>query len=95
VEALVAKYINDLGTNIKLFSLRNPKSKNKCAGERHQKFAAILHYATPTKSNTKETQNNCAKEYCFWIINMALGARGSVVVKALCYKPEGRGFETR
>jgi hypothetical protein len=23
------------------------------------------------------------------------GARGSVVVKALCYKPEGSGFETR
>jgi hypothetical protein len=23
------------------------------------------------------------------------GARGRVVVKALCYKPEGRGFETR
>jgi hypothetical protein len=23
------------------------------------------------------------------------GARGSIVVKALCYKPEGRGFETR
>jgi hypothetical protein len=23
------------------------------------------------------------------------GARRSVVVKALCYKPEGRGFETR
>jgi hypothetical protein len=23
------------------------------------------------------------------------GARGSVVVKALCHKPEGRGFETR
>jgi hypothetical protein len=22
------------------------------------------------------------------------GARGSVVVKAICYKPEGRGFET-
>jgi hypothetical protein len=22
-------------------------------------------------------------------------ARGSVVVKALCYNPEGRGFETR
>jgi hypothetical protein len=21
--------------------------------------------------------------------------RGSIVVKALCYKPEGRGFETR
>jgi hypothetical protein len=24
-----------------------------------------------------------------------VGARGSVVVKALCYKPEGRGFDTR
>jgi hypothetical protein len=23
------------------------------------------------------------------------GARGSVVVKALCYQPEGHGFETR
>jgi hypothetical protein len=23
------------------------------------------------------------------------GARGSVVVRALCYKPEGRGFDTR
>jgi hypothetical protein len=24
-----------------------------------------------------------------------IGAHGNVVVKALCYKPEGRGFETR
>jgi hypothetical protein len=24
-----------------------------------------------------------------------VGVRGSVVVKALCYKPEGRGFDTR
>jgi hypothetical protein len=23
------------------------------------------------------------------------GARGSVVIKTLCYKPEGRGFDTR
>jgi hypothetical protein len=23
------------------------------------------------------------------------GALGSIVVKALCYKPEGRGFDTR
>jgi hypothetical protein len=28
-------------------------------------------------------------------VNMKRGARGSVVVKALCYKPEGRGFNTR
>jgi hypothetical protein len=24
-----------------------------------------------------------------------VGARGSVLVKALCYKPEGRGFKSR
>jgi hypothetical protein len=24
-----------------------------------------------------------------------MGVRGRVVVKALCYQPEGRGFETR
>jgi hypothetical protein len=24
-----------------------------------------------------------------------IGARGSVVVKALCYKPVGRGFDSR
>jgi hypothetical protein len=29
------------------------------------------------------------------IVITKLGARGSVVVKALCYKPEGRGFDTR
>jgi hypothetical protein len=26
---------------------------------------------------------------------LSLGARGIVVVKALCYKPEGRWFDTR
>jgi hypothetical protein len=28
-------------------------------------------------------------------ITSTVGARGSIVVKVLCYKPEGRGFETR
>jgi hypothetical protein len=32
--------------------------------------------------------------YCN-VYQVGKGARGSVVVKALCYKPEGRGFETR
>jgi hypothetical protein len=42
------------------------------------------------------------KEYATFSIIIILfyfyyfvGARGSIVVKALCYKPEGRGFETR
>jgi hypothetical protein len=29
------------------------------------------------------------------IYRLHVGARGSVVVKALCYKPEGRGFDSR
>jgi hypothetical protein len=38
--------------------------------------------------------------FCFRIIPfigflICILARGSVVVKALCYKPEGRGFDTR
>jgi hypothetical protein len=28
-------------------------------------------------------------------LGVETGALGSVVVKALCYKPEGRGFDTR
>jgi hypothetical protein len=31
----------------------------------------------------------------YHLYGMTVGARGSVVVKALCYKPVGRGFETR
>jgi hypothetical protein len=27
-------------------------------------------------------------------VSVVMGARDSAVVKALCYKPEGRGFET-
>jgi hypothetical protein len=30
-----------------------------------------------------------------FIYTAVCGARGSVMVKALCYKPEGRGFDTR
>jgi hypothetical protein len=31
----------------------------------------------------------------FFVIITGIGARGSVVVKALCYKLEGRGFDIR
>jgi hypothetical protein len=38
----------------------------------------------------------CFEYDFFYHIRMSRrGARGSVVVKALCYKPEGPGFETR
>jgi hypothetical protein len=33
----------------------------------------------------------------FYLLSVLIhsGVRGSVVVKALCYKPEGRGFDSR
>jgi hypothetical protein len=34
-------------------------------------------------------------EYFCFIWRFLEGARVSVVVKVLCYKPEGRGFDTR
>jgi hypothetical protein len=34
--------------------------------------------------------------FIYYLLNYCyVGARGSVVIKALCYKPEGRAFETR
>jgi hypothetical protein len=42
----------------------------------------------PSCFNAEETMKTTESPYSVW-------ARGSVVVKALCYKPEDRGFETR
>jgi hypothetical protein len=57
----------------------------------------------------KEKKEDC--QNCHWKVNFLSpisllqldsiyeykreGARNSVVVKALCYKPEGRGFDSR
>jgi hypothetical protein len=34
-------------------------------------------------------------ETLYLLVRLHIGARGSVVVKALCYKLEGRGFDSR
>jgi hypothetical protein len=39
-------------------------------------------------------ESECIHLY-FYDLGTNCAARGSVVVKALCYKPEGRGFDTR
>jgi hypothetical protein len=41
------------------------------------------------------TQEEFFNPILFAICTSTFGARGSVVVKALCYKPEGRGFDSR
>jgi hypothetical protein len=33
--------------------------------------------------------------YACSVLYLLFGTRGSLVVKALCYKPEGRGFDVR
>jgi hypothetical protein len=49
-----------------------------------------------------ERQPNMSKKHCRYpnlfvsiSIEYVEGARYSIVVEGLCYKPEGRGFETR
>jgi hypothetical protein len=44
-------------------------------------------------SNSNYILNLFTKLFC--CITPYKGAHGSIVVKALCYKPEGHGFETR
>jgi hypothetical protein len=56
--------------------------------------------SVPVTTNTHMAQLQRI-DHLFWSILilvtvfMVMGARGSVVVKVLCYKPEGRGFDTR
>jgi hypothetical protein len=57
-----------------------PPSSNESAPDPHQSRLNPLHTLSP----------------CFLKIRFNnMEARGSEAVKALCYKPEGRGFETR
>jgi hypothetical protein len=38
---------------------------------------------------------SCIWDGCLGLLNVMFGARGGVVVEALRYKPEGRGFDSR
>jgi hypothetical protein len=46
-----------------------------------------------SSSAAKGSRVHCKQDKVVPVFN--IGARGSVVVKALCYKPEGHGFDTR
>jgi hypothetical protein len=52
---------------------------------------------TPSRSETDHCSSPLYLRACDIQnqIFLATGARGSVVVKALCYKPEGGGFDSR
>jgi hypothetical protein len=41
------------------------------------------------------SNNNAIHNGIIQATHIHYGARGSVVVKALCYKPEGSGFDSR
>jgi hypothetical protein len=64
----------------------------------HIRKRLVAHFAGLWDENTdtQMTQFACPlKTQIFQMTYFAWGARGSVVVKALCYKPEGRGFDSR
>jgi hypothetical protein len=50
----------------------------------------IIEVSGKHELNTKPLDSMKLLEY-----TATIGARGGVVLKALCYKPEGRGLETR
>jgi hypothetical protein len=52
----------------------------------HHKAVHILLQGTSTES-LADIYYNC--------VNVLLGARGSAVVEVMCYKPEGRGIDSR
>jgi hypothetical protein len=57
------------------------------------------HYVSATETNQLMLFGETVAVYCEnhteHKVNTEHRARGSVVVKALCYKPEGRGFDSR
>jgi hypothetical protein len=66
--------------DIKLKSLRGSSYKNS-----RRKLVIAPRYTT-----TVLVSASVCSEYTYWE-----GARGSIVIKALRYKPEGRGFDTQ
>jgi hypothetical protein len=48
-----------------------------------------------SSSGMKQDLNLLNRQFTIRYHFALIGARGSAVVKALCYKPEGRGFHTR
>jgi hypothetical protein len=53
----------------------------------------------PNDIPERKTETNSTPSFCVQknrvLYSFKMGARGSVVVKALCYKSDGRGLETR
>jgi hypothetical protein len=65
--------------------------QNSIARERKNRVADVR----MCSDKERKLQRRCMQEYNFEMSVTMFGACGSVVAKALCYKPEGRGFETR
>jgi hypothetical protein len=94
-------------SSLSLYLSIYPRSRNpspalpNCDEENPVQFAAISQavlgrpvFMQPERSLLYSRQHAIRRHSKPWI-QYIKGVRGSVVVKALCYKPEGRGFETR
>jgi hypothetical protein len=60
-----------------------------CGSSKNQRFGGMCHLQHPGELQPKHAAKKFISPWRW------RGARRSIVVKALCYKPEGRGFETR
>jgi hypothetical protein len=60
-----------------------------------QQWSVLRHVKAEPLNLMEDTAGTYYKYTFSDITSEMLGARGSIVVKALCYKPEGRGFDTR
>jgi len=62
----------------------------------HISNAALLWFVWISDVNKCRRRVNAAESHAsFWVLQTSSGARGGVVVKALCYKPAGRGLVPR
>jgi hypothetical protein len=92
-----------LSSHFRCFYCHDAKSTSWADGllslRRAQKNLNFLHH--PAREHQPQLTEMGAEPPANFTVTLGniqvhcLGVRGSVVVKALCYKPEGRGFETR
>jgi hypothetical protein len=72
--------------------------KYYCVADRWERFCCSLYTAVPVLHISKRlcalTRDRPTAVFLSLLMDL-MGACGSIVVKALCYKPEGRGLDTR
>jgi hypothetical protein len=93
---VAGKLIGKDAGNVGGLSSTYPKTFNQDTGHAGSNVpdGEVINIMQDEEHNGKNSLCNFCLHYFKTILEI-YGARFNVVVKALCYKPEGRGFETR